>query len=1364
MNRPIFLVEDEIEFFPNHPTISDHYNVQWMGSNPSLMRVYAYVYDRRNLEGSADSFSQFHDNNHLVEVLGFKQYPKAMAQLQYNLHSIVCRSKLYDVPVVDRSKEGNEGDVTIRQKPNHGEEQDKADRKKTLKKDKKRAKKEKKERKKREKEQKKKSKKKNKHYDSDGSQAEEGEEEDEKKKEEKKLQTIPNHEELFELDGVPLNRVEVGLETIKDDFDVVIGWRVFFFVIDPNIDLANGMRKQFDFHMHQSQLPNVRQRIAREDPSIEGLMICTAEQWMMNVLQLYCCDKPELFRDNRDMQFKSLTNWNHPLHLSKVFSFGRSCDIGEVVMPHAKQSYWNYDDYAHDGSCMRFPNKIKILDKYDRRPAVLHHSLLIETVHTRQLVSNYSLVGKDHAIRALQDATERKSLMYDSSEWNIVKQTAEAVEEIMKEAMKGGPKQVKKLRKSRTFVDRIRTLFAMHSKLPPGHRKTIEWIEAQKLKAKSEKKSWSVMRVIKSKQDKKMSIFANYIARCGQIFENVFGYGTLHQEMVMVSIWRLCAFDSRPSPHFPHLLFLGPAAAGKSHIQKTLMEINCPETCKENTHDTKLAWTVKVIFDGLIFIYDEMPENYGNKGDAGDGFSLFKTMLSNYKVEVNSIVHNPETRTRETQKTTCSMALPFFMNSNKTTDQMADPVVSRFLVHEVNRFNRIDVDFCLNDEEMQLNPKNAHFRDEAVDEFRIIHCLVACVELLVKTRFLTQVFQRSALLRWNLIKVELIKAGIILETRKDKHIVTFARCCCLLEAVLRVFTTETHFEKDKEFEYEDVLEVEPYLFVTEEHMLYAITACENSIADVNSDEIMRAFSFLCRDENDQYQFRMNGDEKNFNYFSFKVQGVEYQQEIVLSKAVNQIQNYIQRTTGKKMLDLSVKKNLQQLMNAVIESEEYLGEEETVTGPQGRPVLLRGKVKMCFPVLILKMNSSQQCSLDIHRGYLTSAINRPDGFLMDAIRNTQTRNTAERRMVIGKTVRSNEEMYPYIFKTFDAEPNKEKDTVVMNVKYRTPGIAECFDTPEEEEKDNMDVEYYLQSTNDSMVGDEEEEDDYDITSTEIYAKIIADKKKSRKDFRQKHGSHAEEGSSSKKKRVTNELVVGEKKKPHPLTAAEYEKNKALPPPPPPPKYTPEEMEANKNTIKYKSSDRYNILSRNIDEICYEEFLKERMISKSKKVEDFPVCKTWTKENAVYPLKYLAKAKYDRHEPVNEEEEEMLNKHYSECTDYLRASEHRSGTAVNYVEKVKKRFAGVQTPSNDKGNEPAQQISSLSADLLKSFEARMKIPPPPPPRDDIPTSTIVLPPSSLPVSSPLSVAPAPPVAAPPSVESIPDDYDFPCADMS
>jgi hypothetical protein len=1163
----------EIEYVDHIPSgeKSISYDKSWIRPKDIRdTRVFCVVFDRDNLQGQKLKMSEFFDNIRLVHARHKKQFPLEMVKMIYTLQKIIT-SPEYSVTsssstlgggtpafTVEASgsvtsggiggvdKNGKKKKIYGDDEAVEGEPEDeeaavpaKMSRQAST---------------------------------STGEKGGKASEKSPEQLEKEKMDKINAQKTTF-TNGVGgfFERVEQYIETIRDLENRVIGWRFWYVVNDA---------RSFNFHTALSNLFHSNKVAAEKEAArvqrngggsagagaggrpgggvgakryatqvdnrtLNALDVNSAEEWICEVMNRYHLNKVTIkakrldekkeklieyektvhedFANNPKAMHLNLSNPDHPAYFSKFCSFDASCAILKDILPNAKPQYSDPSQYILNEVRLRFPFFAKFVFSKDRHPKVFHNVMLEEDDFSRLSLAGLdewnqkTLITENHKVQMKQQRLFAED-MADVTEHALKLNQEHFQEADFEVETKGIPRTeaYRKVRESMAFQERLQTVFASFNSMGPGTRACVEWIEKQKVRGEIEKKPWSAIRPVGT-LDPKMSHFAKMRTRNLFIWETVFGLVLFHQEMEMIYLWRFGVFDSREDKLYTHMMLSGKAAIGKSWLLRLLSMICVPGTVQKVAHDTAKAYCSGGNFNELIFSYDEMSRNILDPGDGGQGDPLMKTALSDGKIITRTVEIDKYTGERCTVEYTCWLNMQVIGNLNLPKERVPEPILSRFLFTDIAKHIRQGVDFVLKSQELGSKKEDEKLVQKHCEEMQLIQCLVACIEFMIGRGFLPQVDMEAALLYWSKIKEECQLSSVFVEPRKDRHIQNQMRNCALEEAATRVFCTEDFFLEGTPFEYDQLMKVAPFLFVTEEHVLFSISELEHAISDPNLLDIVEALNTLCLSKGaaeGTHAFstmKVKGlDAVDYDYYLLEMSGsIVIEASAVIQKVAGMVVDQVKRSKQKQLFEPSVYESIKWMTNQTLECPKYVGNTDEVS--QDTHTLSIGKVR-----LNLKDN---KYGFDISRKFVSQVLSfgetstntagvssSPDDDYDDeenianyqggngkkkktaeARANTKRiddydmatrsivqgvlaktfKSTPERRVILGQTFRHHESMFPFLFRCMDRVPSATELLEITNLKYRMYGFEYAIHNRPETQDDERELPFIKLDSNISL---------------------------------------------------------------------------------------------------------------------------------------------------------------------------------------------------------------------------------------------------------------------------------------------------------
>jgi hypothetical protein len=990
------------------------------------VRVYGVVIDRRILEGNAVSLSQFHSNDELVHAQGSHQFPMETVRMVYNI-----------LKAVDQEEPPRAPPPVKKTKKKKGEDDE----------------------------------------EEDGFMAALFNTDVFKKAKRTSTTTFQEGEET-------LNCVEVFLQDIMDETDTrVVGWMLILVKNNPNYDLNGTIERQaLNYALELHREARMKRRPATVVNAVKTLTELSARSksdWIYSVLDQYQMPlSTKSLGENPAVEHHRLWEPENPACLERIASFDVACRMVGLFLPEAHSRYKDYSNYlTGEGELadMVFARPIRRLDRLDRRPVVFHHALLVEDELARRDIERLSVMHRKHQIMSKQTMTMLENRMHSTDVVDVVTLKAKLNATAFKEARQRAERMVQQLEamklqnpsisvpsiasavrtefrkeiRSQTFKERLTGLLCNSRNHTPGKAAVLKWLHNEMNESIiRDGKKFSIMTVFPSKVDESMSPLANLMAREALWADTVHGIMTLQKEFVILDIFRLTWYDSRKNPLLPHIALDGAPGIGKSELMEGTRAKCIKGSYRMVGHDSAKAYTNGTCYDHVGFFYDETPLNYVNPGDNGTGDPILKTMLTRNEVITTTTSFTDDGK-RITEEIRSSMKVTILMNTNDYS-MFPDAMKSRLNPVPVSKYLNLGAD---------MSVKNAQVDPDVLLELQYSkmkeQALVCMVETLIEAGFLAQVNMDSVILQWARMKRFFANnASIFLDPRRDKYVLTMTRALCLKEAVHRVFFTEEVFPFTKEFEYEDLLKVAPYLMATEEQLIFIVTLLEESLTDSLMGEILEALWARCHTEVNGMMcpnFTVDGSVPCHQTLFLKVSGTQPTDEKVIAKAAAMLTKDIQSTKERELYQRSVKTILYWMTGQTVRAERYTGESSARDSTQ----------MTALPMINIRALNSVDSGLEVNRSLLEKYKSRSAGTMDMAIDYCRHKFTTKRVLLTGRTFRERgENMVPSLFKTIEMDPNPLKPNVIENLNYRSTAycnaVSDLLAVPYDQEEQELDA--------------------------------------------------------------------------------------------------------------------------------------------------------------------------------------------------------------------------------------------------------------------------------------------------------------------
>lgn len=368
-------------------------------------------------------------------------------------------------------------------------------------------------------------------------------------------------------------------------------------------------------------------------------------------------------------------------------------------------------------------------------------------------------------------------------------------------------------------------------------------------KVSGEMGSWTTgpLRII----DTEMSAFGNLMADTMFGFENILRISTTHATLLRLLVNSLDAYRYEFNLH-NNVLLVGAGAAGKSHLLETLEKVLFVEgTVSKVSHLTDKAITVDSDSnDGMVVMHEMPPLMMGTDGNSGDtGSHLIKDVMTSCKMETQSITVD-EGRRLAVNASSERVGV-ILMASNEESDKIPEAIATRMILIQVPNSNRHK--FTINDMTSSVDGiKGGNYNETGSNgtdfyrRWKVTQILVNMIEKAIFTGALKDVNIRIFETIQLKMTTHMKKTGIMPtggNDREIKFLKRFARTITIINAANTFVNSPTSPGYDPEGNvrlgsaesFQLLLQIQPYLFCTEEIALFTLT--------VNADQLIKVHQF-----------------------------------------------------------------------------------------------------------------------------------------------------------------------------------------------------------------------------------------------------------------------------------------------------------------------------------------------------------------------------------------------------------------------------------------------------------------------------------------------------------------------------------------
>lgn len=339
--------------------------------------------------------------------------------------------------------------------------------------------------------------------------------------------------------------------------------------------------------------------------------------------------------------------------------------------------------------------------------------------------------------------------------------------------------------------------------------------------------------------DNEMSYFGNMVSTDMWSFEVDFGISTTHSILYRLMICAMNSYRYKMTLH-TNMLLCGSGATGKSHMLDTIAEIFIPGTTTKVTHSTDKAAAVDSDNNDHISLYHEAPPGFLGAGDKNSdqntGSHLLKDMMTSCSVTTDTIHVDSDTGRRHKIKCESESVGVFLIATNERADSIPEALATRMqniCVDTVNRpgFNVVDK------ADSQPSEASEKAKINHIKRWRMRQLMVNMVEKSIFTGCIKDVDVSIPRAVYAKMVNHMEKAGIIgsgTTVRGKSFLINFVRTMTILHAVDKFANDPYSKGYKKKINFENIMDIQPYLIASEEITLFCLTLCADTLVDINN--------------------------------------------------------------------------------------------------------------------------------------------------------------------------------------------------------------------------------------------------------------------------------------------------------------------------------------------------------------------------------------------------------------------------------------------------------------------------------------------------------------------------------------------------
>lgn len=405
--------------------------------------------------------------------------------------------------------------------------------------------------------------------------------------------------------------------------------------------------------------------------------------------------------------------------------------------------------------------------------------------------------------------------------------------------------------------------------------------------------------------DPSLSVFANRVIGLMEGYEQYYLISTAHRMMFLIHHARYDAFRRDFGLHF-NCFQAGDGACSKSFLFLMNDKQSIPGTMEVLTYQTGKADAIDGNRNDICTVCHEAPPGMfrtaKNPNADSTQEAMFKEKLTSQRVTAKIWCQDEGTGRRSARLTKSECIGVWMGATNDPPAEVEEALKTRFFWGNFEQQQRRgrDIDDCMNGERMMSTKDKAHrkklFREAQEEQFRVM-----IVEKAIWAKVIKDVNMTACNILIPRLKNKLTRNSIISPGPRDwERVKIFSRCMAIVTAIERVCNLPSGKHYGMPFQPEMVVDIEPYLRVTEEMVIFTISLLADQFRSPVEHKILN--TIWAMERNDPKFGRPNSDEECFDYIKLpklKQLSKKINSRIPLEKgrtSTNNIENFILNMT------------------------------------------------------------------------------------------------------------------------------------------------------------------------------------------------------------------------------------------------------------------------------------------------------------------------------------------------------------------------------------------------------------------------------------------------------------------------------------
>jgi hypothetical protein len=328
--------------------------------------------------------------------------------------------------------------------------------------------------------------------------------------------------------------------------------------------------------------------------------------------------------------------------------------------------------------------------------------------------------------------------------------------------------------------------------------------------------------------DTSLSVFANRFMTLMEIYEQYYLVSTTHRMLYLIQHARYDAFRRDFGLHF-NCFQAGDGACSKSFLFDLMSKFSIPGTIEVLTYQTGKADAVDGNRNDITTVCHEAPPGMfrtaKNPNADSTQEAMFKEKLTSQRVTAKVWCQDEGTGKRSSRLTKSECVGVWMGATNDPPSEVEEALKTRFFWGNFEQQRRVgrDIDDCMNGERMMSTEdklmRKKFFREAQEEQYRVM-----LVEKAIWAKIIKDVNTMATNILVPRLKNKLNKNSIISPNPRDwERVKIFARNQAIVTAIETVCNLPGGKHYGKPFEASMIPDLEPYLVVTEEIVIFTVS-------------------------------------------------------------------------------------------------------------------------------------------------------------------------------------------------------------------------------------------------------------------------------------------------------------------------------------------------------------------------------------------------------------------------------------------------------------------------------------------------------------------------------------------------------------